>query len=65
MSYWGFPRYVSVGEKKQKSKKKLEQLRKKNKNIEPVVIEGRTWRIRGGERRGIKTWRNTPITVIE
>jgi Uncharacterized conserved protein len=42
MSYWGFPRYVSVGEKKQKSKKKLEQLRKNNKNIEPVVIEGRT-----------------------
>ena len=42
MSYWGFPRYVSVGEKKQKSKKKLEQLRKKNKDIEPVIIEGRT-----------------------
>ncbi|MBC8550089.1 MAG: hypothetical protein H8D23_10590 [Candidatus Brocadiales bacterium] len=42
MSYWGFPRYVSVGEKKQKARKKLEQLRKKNKNIEPVIIEGRT-----------------------
>ncbi|MCR4342445.1 MAG: hypothetical protein NUV40_00905, partial [Patescibacteria group bacterium] len=42
MSYWGFPRYVSVWEKKQKSKKKLEQLRKQNKNIEPVIIEGRT-----------------------
>lgn len=42
MSYWGFPRYVSVGEKKQKAKKKLEQLQKKNKNIEPIIIEGRT-----------------------
>ncbi|MDR4504704.1 MAG: hypothetical protein MRK01_07930 [Candidatus Scalindua sp.] len=42
MSYWGFPRYVSVGEKQEKSKKKLEQLRKKNKDIEPIIIEGRT-----------------------
>ena len=47
MSYWGFPRYVSVGEKKQRSKKKLEQLKKKNKKIEPIIIEDRvlahTW----------------------
>ncbi len=47
MSYWGFPRYVSVGEKKQRSKRKLEQLKKKNKNIAPIIIEGRalahTW----------------------
>lgn len=42
MSYWGYPRYVSVGEKKQNSRNKLEQLKKKNKDIEPVVIEGRT-----------------------
>ncbi len=42
MNYWGYPRYVSVGEKKQNSKKKLEQLRKKNNDIEPVIIEGRT-----------------------
>jgi uncharacterized Zn finger protein len=42
MSYWGFPRYVSVGEKKQRSNKKLEQLKKKNKNIKPIIIEGRT-----------------------
>lgn len=42
MSYWGFPRYVSVGEKQQRSKKKLEQLKKKNKNIAPIIIEGRT-----------------------
>lgn len=47
MSYWGFPRYISVGEKQQRSKKKLEQLKKKNKNIAPIIIEGRilahTW----------------------
>ena len=42
MSFWGFPRYVSVGEKQQRSKKKLEQLMKKNKDIKPVIIEGAT-----------------------
>jgi uncharacterized Zn finger protein len=42
MSYWGYPRYVSVGEKKQNAKKKIEQLRKKSNGIEPVIIEGRT-----------------------
>ncbi|TFG38070.1 MAG: hypothetical protein E4H46_00495, partial [Desulfobacterales bacterium] len=47
MSYWGYPRYVSVAEKKAKAEKKLKQLRKKNPDIQPVVIEGnilaRTW----------------------
>ncbi|MBE7444895.1 MAG: hypothetical protein HS132_06490 [Planctomycetia bacterium] len=42
MSFWEFPRYVPVGEKQQRSKKKLEQLMKKNKDIKPVIIEGRT-----------------------
>ena len=42
MSFWGFPRYVSVGEKQQRAKKKLEQLMKKNKDIKPVIIEGAT-----------------------
>jgi len=42
MSFWEFPRYVSVGEKQQRSKKKLEQLMKKNKDIKPVIIEGAT-----------------------
>ena len=42
MSYWGFPRYVSVGEKKERSRRKLEQLRKKNKDIKPIIIEVRT-----------------------
>lgn len=46
-SYWGFPPYVSVAEKKAKAEKKLKQLQKKNSDIKPVVIEGssiaRTW----------------------
>ena len=47
MSYWGYPPYVSVGEKRARAAKKLEKLRKKNPAIAPVVIEGRaittTW----------------------
>ncbi len=44
---WGFPRYVSVGEKRAKAQKKLAQLKKKNPNITPLVLNGtklaRTW----------------------
>lgn len=47
MSYWGFPKYVTVAEKKAKAEKKLAQLRKKMPGIMPVIIEGkalaRTW----------------------
>ena len=47
MSFWSFPRYVSVGEKQQRAKKKLEKLMKENKDIKPVRIEGtaiaKTW----------------------
>ncbi len=47
MSYWGFPKYVTIAEKKAKAAKKFEQLRKKMPGIAPVVIEGntlaRTW----------------------
>jgi len=47
MSYWEYPRYVSVAEKRAKAEKKLKQLRKKNPDIKPVVIEGtaiaKTW----------------------
>jgi uncharacterized Zn finger protein len=47
MSYWGYPRYVSVAEKKIKAAKKLKKLKKKMPDIKPVVIEGnalaRTW----------------------
>lgn len=40
--YYGFAPYESVGEKKAKAKKKIAQLQKKNKDIAPVEIEGRT-----------------------
>lgn len=44
---YGFPRYVSVAEKRAKAQRKLEKLRKKRPGLRPVVIEGntlaRTW----------------------
>jgi uncharacterized Zn finger protein len=44
---YGFAPYESVGEKKAKAKKKIAQLRKKDKDIAPVEIQGRkianTW----------------------
>ena len=47
MSYWDFPRYVSVAEKREKAAKKLKQLSKKNPNLKPVILQGsaiaRTW----------------------
>jgi len=47
MSYWRYPRYISVGEKRAKAAKKLKQLKKKNPHIKPIEIEGtaiaRTW----------------------
>ncbi len=43
MAYWGhFAPYVPVAEKKAKAARKLKQLQKKNPNIRPVIIEGRT-----------------------
>jgi len=45
--YYGYPRYVSVAEKKARARRKLEQLRKKHPDMRPVAIEGsalvRTW----------------------
>jgi uncharacterized Zn finger protein len=45
--YYGYPRYVSVGEKRARARRKLEQLKKKHPGIRPVAIEGntlvRTW----------------------
>ncbi len=47
MSSWGYPKYVTVAEKRAKAEKKLKQLRKKIPSIAPVIIEGstlaRTW----------------------
>lgn len=46
MGFWGFPRYVSVGEKKARAAKKLEKLKKK-RDVKPVILRGRalalTW----------------------
>jgi uncharacterized Zn finger protein len=45
--YGGFPRYVSVAEKRARARRKLEQLKKKHPGIRPVTLEGntlvRTW----------------------
>jgi len=38
---WSYPQYVSVAEQKKETEKLVEKLRKKGKNISPVVIEGR------------------------
>ncbi len=48
MGYWGYyPPYVSVVEKRAKAEKKLKQLKKKNPDIKPILLEGtaiaRTW----------------------
>jgi len=48
MAYYDYyPEYVSVAEKKEKAKKQIEKMKKKNPNLEPVVIEGKnianTW----------------------
>lgn len=40
--YYGYPKYVSVAEKKAKAEKKLAALKKKNPGIQPVVIQGQT-----------------------
>lgn len=42
MGYYGYHEYVSAAEKKRKAEKALEKLKKKNPDIEPVVLEGRT-----------------------
>lgn len=42
MGYYGFPKYESVAEKKAKASRSLAKMKKKNPDIEPVIIEGRT-----------------------
>ena len=41
MSYYRFPRYVSVAERRAKAKRKMDKLRKKGMDIRPVEIEKR------------------------
>jgi len=47
MGYWDYPPYVSVAEKRAKAAKKLKQLKKKNSDIKPILLEGtaiaKTW----------------------
>ncbi len=38
---WGWPRYVSVGEKREKAQKVVTKLLKKGEKVSPVRIEGR------------------------
>lgn len=40
--YDGYPKYVTVAEKRAKAEKKLAALKKKNPGIQPVAIEGQT-----------------------
>lgn len=40
MSYWGFPKYVTVAEKKAKAAQKLKELSKKKPNMKPVALKG-------------------------
>ena len=40
--YYGYPPYVPVAQRKAKARRKLDQLRKKRPDIQPVVVEGRT-----------------------
>lgn len=43
MSYWNhYPRYVTVAEKRERAQRTLKKLRKKNPDIQPVILEGRT-----------------------
>lgn len=45
--HYGYPKYVSVAEKRAKAEKKLAALKKKNPGIQPVILEGqalaKTW----------------------
>lgn len=40
--YGDYPEYVPVSVKKEKAQKQIEKLKKKNPNLAPIVIEGRT-----------------------
>ena len=42
MSDWGYHEYETVAEKMAKAKKQLDKLKKKNPDMCPIVIEGRT-----------------------
>jgi hypothetical protein len=37
----GYPPYVPVAERRAKGQRKLNQMRKKNSNLSPIMVEGR------------------------
>lgn len=39
---WGWPRYVSLAERRKKAARKMAALRKQGQDVSPVVIQGRT-----------------------
>ncbi len=47
MGYGYYPRYVSVAEKRDRAEKKIKQLKKKNPDIQPIILPGQalaaTW----------------------
>ena len=42
MYEWGWPRYVSVGERRRKAEKAAARMMKKGQKVLPVKLEGRT-----------------------
>lgn len=42
MAYGGYPKYVTAAEKRAKLEKSIQKLKKKNPDIAPIIIEGRT-----------------------
>src|SRR5688572_18083478 len=40
-SSWGFAPYVRVADRKKQAQKKVAQLKKKGKDIQPVILEGK------------------------
>jgi uncharacterized Zn finger protein len=40
MTYWGFPPYVSVAEKRERAARKRKELSKKYPNLKPVILQG-------------------------
>lgn len=42
MSYYGYPEYITVAEKKAKAERSLKKLQKSHPDIKPVILEGRT-----------------------
>ena len=42
MSFYGYGPYVSAAERRERADRKIQQMRKKDKNLAPVMTEGRT-----------------------